>query len=339
MYRKILLYIFCFLATQSVVAQDIHFSNFYTNTLNVNPANTGNFIGKLRFCSAYRDQYRTVAQPFQTFTFNFDGKHIKRYRNDFMGYGLLFNFDKSGDANYNTVQFGIPISYLFPVAGGKIILSGGIQPSIGYNSLDYSSLVFQEQYDGIKYDPDIEVSENFESNSALYLDLSAGALAIFKVSKTQSYTFGVGVFNINRPNISFYDDEDVKLKTRTMLHGTANLAVTSDLDIIPGFKIQFQGKQHEYHFGGMCVKYFDKAAISQLQSGIWFRSKNKDAIIFGLGCTYRQFDIMLNYDVNISSLRTASNGQGAFEITVSHVVENSNRSKRMTAVRCPHTTL
>ncbi len=337
MFKNVFLYIFCVFATQSLVAQDIHFSNFYTNTLNVNPANTGNFVGKLRFCSAYRDQYRTVAQPYQTFTANFDGKRIKRYRNDFMGYGLLFNFDKSGDANYSTAQIGIPFSYLFPLASGKFILSGGIQPSLFYNSIDYNSLVFQEQYDGIKYNPDIEISENFETNSALYLNLAAGALAIFKASKTQSYTFGVAVFNINRPNISFFDDEAVQLKSRTMLHGTADISVTSDFDVIPGFKIQFQGKQQEYHFGGMCVKYFDKSPISQIQSGIWFRSKNKDAIILGLGCSYQQFDIMLNYDVNISSLRTVSYGQGAFEITVSYIVENSNRNKRMTAIRCPHT--
>ena len=337
MFRKIFLYISCFFATQSVVAQDIHFSNFYTNTLNVNPANSGNFIGQYRFCLAYRDQYRTVAQPYQTFTANFDGKYTKRYRKDFMGYGLLFNFVIAGGANYNMVQIGVPITYLFPLASGKIIFSAGIQPSLGYNSIDYSSLAFQEQFDGIQYNPDIEVSENFETNSVLYFDLNAGALAIFKASKKQSYTFGVALFNINRPSISFFDDEEVSLKSRAMLHGSANLSVLSDFDIIPGFKIQFQGKQHEFHFGGMCVKYFDKSAISRIQSGIWYRSKNNDAIILGLGCNYQQFDIMLDYDINISSLKTASNTHGAFEITMSWIVEKNDRNKRMTAIRCPHT--
>ncbi len=335
MFKKAFTYIFCLLAL-STTAQDIHFSNFYTNTLNVNPAETGYFTGHYRFCLAYRDQYRTVANPYQTITANFDGKIIKRYWNYVIGYGLLMNFDKAGDANYNTIQIGVPLAQHLQFNGKTLIISYGILPALYYNSLDYTYLTFQEQFTGTQYDPDIEISEAIDMNSTTFFDLSAGIQATYKPKNNLSYTLGVAFYNINHPNISFYKEDNVQLKSRYLFHGNAILGVTSNIDVIPGFKMQFQGKQHEFHFGGMGIFYFDDTDISQVQTGVWFRSKNKDAVIFGLGCRYQNLDIMFNYDLNISSLKTASNGHGAMEVTLSYITEYHNKSKRRAAIRCPH---
>ncbi len=336
MLKKALTYLILLCSVFLADAQDIHFSNFYTNTLNLNPAETGFFTGQYRFCLAYRDQYRTVAQPYQTISANFDGKISKRYWNYILGYGLVLNFDKAGDANYNTVQCGIPFAQHINLAGAKIILSYGVMPTIHYNSFDYDELTFSEQFNGNKFDPDIEISEALDMNSQTYINVNAGAQLTYKQDKTHTYTAGYALYNINRPNVSFYNENDVRLRTRSVLHGTAKIGVTNNIDVIPGFKMQFQGKQHEFHFGGMGIFYFDNASISQVQTGVWFRSKNKDAVIFGIGCQYMDFDIMLDYDLNISSLRTASNGHGAFEITISYITAYKNKSRRMNAIRCPH---
>lgn len=336
MFNKALTYcVLCLFAIQSF-AQDIHFSNFYTNTLNVTPADAGFFTGKSRFCLAYRDQYRTVADPYQTFSANFDGKYTKRQWNYIIGYGMLINYDMAGDADYTTVQFGIPLAQHFRLVGNTVIISYGILPAMHYNTLNYTKLAFGEQFDGTKYNPDIPVTEAFDGNSAVYFDLSVGAQGTFKPQKNQTYTIGVAMYNLNQPDISFFNAGDAILLHRFLVHGNAIIGVTNNIDVIPGFKMQFQGKQHEFHFGGMGIFYFEKSAISQVQTGAWFRSKNKDAVIFGLGCRYMGFDIMLDYDLNISRLRTASNGHGAVEITLTYIVDNSNKSKKMTAVRCPH---
>ncbi|MCQ2958563.1 MAG: PorP/SprF family type IX secretion system membrane protein [Bacteroidales bacterium] len=336
MLKKILTYCLCIIAAEHLLAQDIHFSNFYTNSLNVNPAETGFFTGQYRYCLAYRDQYRTVADPYQTFSANLDGKFTKRYWNYVIGYGILLNFDMAGDADYNTVQFGIPIAQHMNLMGNTIILSYGILPALHYNAFDYTNLSFQEQFNGIQYNPDQEISEDFVTNSKTYFDFSGGLQLSYKQSKTQTYTIGFAAYNINQPNVSFYNEETVRLRTRFLLHGNAIIDVTSNIDVIPGFKMQFQGKQHEFHFGGMGLFNIENSSVSQIQTGLWFRSKNKDAVIFGIGCRYMDFDIMLNYDLNISSLRNASNGHGAFEITVSYITEQHNKSKRRTAIRCPH---
>ena len=334
--RFIVILLFCSGLFQYNFAQDIHFSNFYTNTLNLNPANAGFFTGSYRFCIAYRDQYRTVAEPYQTLSANFDAKISNRHMQTALGYGLLFNYDMAGDADYTTVQFGIPLAQHIPINGNSLIFSYGLLPAIHYCSLDYSSLTFLEQFEGDRFNPQSEISEDIDMNSRLYFDFSLGTQFLFKPNKQQSYTVGFAFYNLNRPNVSFYKEDGVKLKTRTVICGTANISVTQNIDIVPGIKMQFQGKQHEFHLGGMGIFYLDNPLFSQIQTGLWFRSKNKDAIIFGLGTRYKEFDIMLDYDLNISTLRTASNGHGAFELTISYIFDKANRSKRMTAVRCPH---
>lgn len=337
MRKKLLTYLFLLFIVQSAIAQDIHFSNFYSNTLNLNPAESGFFTGRHRFCLAYRDQYRTVAQPYKTLAASYDRRISKRTMNSMFGVGILLDTDIAGDANYTTVQFGIPLAHHIPLAGKTILISYGIMPAIHHSAIDYSNLTFGEQFNGIQFIPDYEISEDVDMNSVLYFNIDAGTQITYKPSKTQTYTIGVAWNNINKPTMSFFKDDDAQLRQRVLLHTSAILSITSTFDLVPGAKIQFQGKQHEFQFGGMGICYFPKSTISQGQAGIWFRSKNKDAIIFGLGAQYNGFDIMLNYDLNISTLHTASNFHGAFEITLSYIVEEQNRSKRMTAVRCPHT--
>ena len=50
-----------------VYAQDIHFSQFMHNPLHQNPGNTGFHNGDYRFNAAFRDQWRAVTLPYNTF--------------------------------------------------------------------------------------------------------------------------------------------------------------------------------------------------------------------------------------------------------------------------------
>jgi len=45
-------------------------------------------------------------------------------------------------------------------------------------------------------------------------------------------------------------------------------------------------------------------------------AKTSDALALYTGIAYRQFDLALSYDLNVSSLRTASQFRGAFEISL-----------------------
>jgi len=334
---KQVFYIICFLlCILHVSAQDIHFSNFYTNVLNVNPAFTGYFRGKYRYNITYRDRFRTVAVPYQTVSFGIDTKtsKLKGFRK-IIGYGVLLNYDIAGDSQFNTVQLQFPLSYIHTFPNKIWTISGGVMPAFVFNSLDYTVLRFPDQFDGIQYNPDVPVSEEFDKTNSVFFNVGAGGQITAKPNKRQTYTVGIAGYNLTQPNISFFDDKSVRLYPRTLMHAMAIVEIKPDVDMVPAAKMQFQGKQKEFHVGAMFIKYFDNLSIQDISGGAWFRSRDKDAIILGIGCNYMGYTVLCNYDINISNLQKASNGHGAFEISVSSILYEQKKRRKMTSVKCP----
>ena len=81
--------------------------------------------------------------------------------------------------------------------------------------------------------------------------------------------------------------------------------------------------------------FFSKQNVNQeliIGSDLQYLLYEEENIIFGLGANYRHkdaiyhnanikvgsFELILNYDVNISSLKTASNYNGAYEFLISY---------------------
>lgn len=334
--KKYIYILFLCFYSNFLFAQDIHFSNFHTNVLNLNPAFAGYFKGKQRISLTYRDQYRTVAVPYQTFSVGYDTKYSQKYnlRSSF-GYGIILNYDVAGDANLQTIQCNVPIAFQTSFAKKKIYFSYAIMPAIVYNGIDFTYLKFPEQFNGFQYDPNIVPSENFENPHATIFNLGTGFQTTYKHSKDFSYTLGAAAFNITKPNVSFLDNEEIYLTPRFLIHAMGILSVNPELDIIPACKIQYQGSQKEYHFGSLFTRYLDNLNVISISGGGWFRSRDKDALILGLGCNYAGYDILCNYDINISDLKQASNGHGAFELTVSSVFFDFRKKKKMSSIKCP----
>ena len=326
----------CVGAAAMSVAQDIHFSNFFSNSLNLNPAMSGYIGGRLRFGITARDQYRTVAIPYKTFSFGIDGL-LKNYYLPIpsMGIGLLLNYDLAGDARYGASQIAVPIAMHVPL-NQWWTLSPALLPGVGIHTIDYSLLRFPDQFNGTRFDPNLITNENFEITRKSFFNMGAGFMATFTPNALQSYTLGYAAYNINRPNISWFDNSGVHLPLRSLIHGMAWLQVTADYDVVPQAKVQFQRRQQEYQFGAIGIKYFNgSTSFYNALFGIFFRARDYDALIFALGCNYAGFDVIFNYDVNLSQLRTASHGHGAFELTVTYVVTGGRVGKKWGAVRCP----
>ena len=65
--KKCLLKISALLLAVSANAQDVHFSQFYENSIMRNPALTGIFSGDYKVGANYRTQWSNISVPFQTF--------------------------------------------------------------------------------------------------------------------------------------------------------------------------------------------------------------------------------------------------------------------------------
>jgi len=70
-----------------------------------------------------------------------------------------------------------------------------------------------------------------------------------------------------------------------------------------------------------------------LYLGLWGRFSNlTDAVIPYLGLDVGSFTLGLTYDVNVSSLKPASQGQGGFEISLIYIRKPSEGQK---TIPCP----
>jgi hypothetical protein len=97
---------------KSSTAQDLHFSNWNMSPLNLNPANAGMFDGDGRLIFNYRNQWKSVPVPYNTFSFGADFNLKKSLiKNTDEAVGIIFNHDASGDGHYKINEFKVPINH------------------------------------------------------------------------------------------------------------------------------------------------------------------------------------------------------------------------------------
>src|SRR6476620_6230057 len=86
-------------AMQEVIAQDLHFSQFFNNPLLTNPANTG-FIpdADYRLGASYRNQYSSILNaPYKTMSLFGDAQVFRnKLQTGWMGLGAVILRDEAG---------------------------------------------------------------------------------------------------------------------------------------------------------------------------------------------------------------------------------------------------
>ena len=99
MVKKISILLFLIITSGYLLAQDIHFSQFYYSPLTLNPANTGRFDGDWRISNIFRTQWGSISKPYNTIAVGID-KRLNYFTQKF-GVGIYFLNDKSGSAELN----------------------------------------------------------------------------------------------------------------------------------------------------------------------------------------------------------------------------------------------
>lgn len=319
------------------MAQDIHFSDYLHSPLNLSPSQAGDFAGSYRFSGIYRWQYGTVSTPFQTIGLGIDTRSRRRRRRSTPtpGIGLQVNYDKAGSSRLSLLQIGIPIALHIPMDRGKTTLSPGVMPSMASRSLSTSGLQFPDQYVIDNPGGYVASQEDIASPDFTYFDIAVGLGIKHQITRKISAKAGFSAFNILRPAQDFTGTDNTRLPIRNCIHSSVSIRAASMLDIVPNGKFQFQSTQQEYQFGCLAVHYFDNVSIPMMSYGMWFRSRSSDAIVLNAGVVYEDFSIGFSYDINISSLSTASNTVGAFEVSLIYIYNRSNIGKRYKSIKCP----
>lgn len=333
------------LSVQEAKAQDPRYTQYYQAPLRLNPAMAGVFEGIWRVGANFRTQWGSVVGGQNAYyTYALNGEYrLPVFKGDYVGLGFSALTDVSGAGQYNVTDINIGATYMKKLTGGgrsyrptlTSYLVAGAQLGFGQRSVDWVNVTYSTQYqvDGNIYDPSITSGENTGAmrGTRLYPDFSAGLLWYGVMGPRKSVYAGVGLFHLNRPEISLFDRTNTnaaseRLYSRITVHGGGEFLVGgrgSSISLLPGAVAMFQGPTMEVNVG-MGIKYqaprYDDFAF---RFSLWSRISNRlqedvdaDAIMVVLGIDYQTFQFAVSYDINVSSLSQASNGQGALEFSV-----------------------
>ena len=302
------------------MAQDIHFSQFMSSPMNMNPAQTGNFNGSYRFIGNGRRQWSSVTIPYQTFGISADARDFLRIKN--VGAGISLYQDQTGDSHFNTLQINLAASYKIKLNKDSTqFLSLGIQSGITQRRIDYSNLTYDNQYNGVVYDPNIPSVETYQNTGRIYANLNAGINWMYNIKERTGISAGISLYNITTPQQSFFGNNLIRLDNRYNFNVAGQMKLSKKFDLLPSALFMTQGTFKEF-VAGSSVKYIvknDPYKYRALYLGGWARTG--DAAFVSLGMDYNKLYVCLSYDINFSNLQPASNNRGGFEFAVIYIID------------------
>ncbi len=310
-------------------AQDIHFTQIQYFPLTLNPAMSGaNYAlsGNL----IYRNQWKAVASPYNTFGLSVDGRINKSPKGHFFAGGLKFFNDNTGDLSLKTNDVTLNGAYHLRVEQGQFI-GIGIYAGIIQKSINMQNAQWDSQYDGWQYNPSLPHNENYGSNTFIVPDAGVGITYSFDKNEGlynrggQNIKFNVGfsAFHVNTPSYTFLKSSKDKMPIRYVAFANGDIGIgKSSFAISPLIVLQLQGPSQEL-LTGLYGKYiFAKAQQGKSGGSIALGSiyRNKDAVTTNIVLEYDSYAIGFSYDINISQLKTISRGKGAMEVLIRYVV-------------------
>lgn len=310
-------------------AQDVHFSQYYLSPLSLNPANTGNYRGDYRFFGNYRSQWREINKAYNTMSVGGDMNffpHNKQY-----SAGLLFINDKSG-GNLQVNKILLSGARHLKMNGYKIHL--GIQPAIVIKTLDFNANSFPNQlnWDIGGYDHTLPNNEAFANQVYTYFDLNAGSSISKKMGKIEP-EIGITLFHLTQPNESFFGKKN-KLLLRQGYTAALSYSVSNNVILKLHSLYGFTTKASDW-VSGVNVEYvLDRDAFfeNSIFGGLMWRSgigRNSDAGIATVGFNIKHYTIGFSYDVTFSTLKTAVNSKGAFELAFIYRAKSTRLVKKV----------
>lgn len=328
------------ICANSVMAQDIHFSQFFEAPLVRNPSLAGIFTGDVRVQAVYRNQWNSVTTPYQTNSLNAEYKMPVGNGENFMTLGMQMLYDKAGDINWQRLHVLPAVNFHKSLSAEKSsYLSIGFMGGLVQNRFDRSKMKTNNQFDGSGWNPGLPDGESFTKNGYSFFDGSVGMTYNTSLGADDENTMflGVAYHHFNRPKNSFYRNPDVELNRKWVVSGGLKLGVTdytyftlqADYSAQGGFRETIGGALYSIKMGDSP----DNPAYT-IHGGAFLRWK--DALIPVVKLDYNPFSFALSYDINLSQLKPASRGRGGFELSLSYIGfmdrDNTSRNKML----CPH---
>ncbi len=300
----------------TVCAQDIHFSQFFEAPLWRNPSLAGIFTGDTRVQAVYRDQWNSVTNAYRTGSLNAEFKIPVGKSNDFITTGMQMLFDRAGTIGWTSAHVLPVLNYHKSLSSeNNRYLSLGFMGGWVQRRFDPSKVTTNSQYGGGG------VGENFANTQYNYLDGSVGISynSNLNYNPDNNFFIGAAYHHFNRPNNSFYRNNNIELNPKLVFSGGLRFSVSENAYVTVQADQTKQGGFSETVAGAMgglkLGDDMDNPAYT-LHAGAFLRWN--DALIPVIKIDYNPFSVAISYDVNISKLKPSSYGRGGFELSVSY---------------------
>ncbi len=311
--KTLKVWIYVSLLTSICYGQDIHWSQFNYNPIFLSPSKTGDFKGDYRFHSNFRNQWKSVTKPFTTSSFSFD-MPIENFHD--IAVGALFFNDFAGDGKLTTNELTLSAGKPFQI-DSNLTFRIGINLGINNRNFNPNNLKFDNQYNGVYFDPNSPNFENLQSTSKTNLTTGIGFNLDQKI-KTFEIQYGLAFYNLNRPNQGFYGAKVLR-PIRTSFFSNLKFPLTNKLYLFSALNLQIQKKYSAFTLGSSIhYKFKFKNNNTDLSLGCWYRIK--DAFIINLGANYLNWYGGLSYDITLSSLKVANNFRGGPEFVLRYII-------------------
>ncbi|MBZ0097738.1 MAG: PorP/SprF family type IX secretion system membrane protein, partial [Taibaiella sp.] len=305
----------------SASAQDIHFSQFYENSIMRNPALTGIFSGDYKVGANYRTQWSNISVPFRTFLVSAETRIVtNRSIGDYLSFGVAATYDRAGSISFNSLQVYPALNYNKSLEDTRnSYLSVGFAGGYIQRSIDFSRATFSTQYVNGSYSSTNMSGENFNNTTLQNYDVAAGISLNSSAGPGNiiNYYVGVSAFHLNKPKHTFKDD-NVLIVLATKYAGNAGFSwrINNQFGLNGHLDYYMQGTYREL-IGGAMVSWQTVGETSnnfKLYAGLFVRAK--DAFIPTLKVDYDIYSLTFSYDVNTSGLQPHTRGAGGSEISL-----------------------
>ncbi|HQW91774.1 MAG TPA: PorP/SprF family type IX secretion system membrane protein [Ferruginibacter sp.] len=332
------LVIFLLLVAHFAKSQDINFSQFYELPLLRNPALAGIFNGDVRVTAAFRSQWQSVTVPYRTMGLGVEYKKpMNRNTNDFFTFGFQVTNDIAGDSRLRRTQV-LPVFNFHKSLDSEkdTYLSAAVMGGPVMQRFDPSQLSFDDQFVNGSYSPANPTKQVFTTTGTTYWDAAVGLNFSSIAGADTRYYVAVGLFHFTKPKVAFQKEYDIVLNPKYVVNAGLSkpISAVNKLTVYADYFMQGGARQVQ---GGLLLSHdFIEAEENQkiaFSAGLFYRWN--DALMPVIKLDYNQFGIGINYDVNISKLKTASQFRGAYEVTLSYKAFRNNYNSSADKVRCP----
>lgn len=275
MIRQKLLLLWCMLLSLStnLLAQDPHFSQYFTSPMSVNPALTGKSVEDWRGSINMRSQWWGESiKPYYTVTASLE-KRLGNSQNaaNYWGLGGMVISDQSNGGILKNNYFSLTAAYHIALdKTGRHAIGAGLTGTYANRVLDAARFKFQSQLGSMGFQRDIPANDPIAIARNNYFDVSAG-LTYSYTAETWGFYGGAALFHAAKPKEGVYENSTYNVPRKTSLQagGWWKAGVNNTIHVSAFGELQ--GGNSIYTAGGVFKMGIEDNLLRSVNVGVWDR--------------------------------------------------------------------